>query len=82
MPIIPPSEPENYTYAAAIVAGAYSEAELKWVAGRLGIDWESVPGDAQPDKALELIKAVRRRGLMADLWHIVREDRPKIFDRK
>lgn len=82
MPVIPPDEPENHTYAAAIVAGAYSEAEMKWVAERLGIDWESIPGDAQPEKALEFIKAIRRRKLMADLWRIVREDRPRIFERK
>jgi len=55
---------------------------MKWVAERLGIDWESIPGDAQPEKALEFIKAIRRRRLMADLWRIVREDRPKIFERK
>lgn len=64
------------------MAGAYSEAEMKWVADELGIDWESIPGDGKAEKALEFIKAIKRRGLMPDLWRIVREDRPKIFERK
>lgn len=55
---------------------------MKWVADELGIDWESIPGDGKAEKALEFIKAIKRRGLMPDLWRIVREDRPKIFERK
>ena len=56
----------------------YDEAELRALCMDLGLHYGDLPGRSKPEKAMELVASLERKGRIAELVFLCRQQRPNV----
>jgi hypothetical protein len=68
------SEDSPPTVLRHYLLGHYAQADLVVLAGKLGIEWDDLPGDSRQSKTRELLLHLRRRNRLPNLVDQIRSD--------